>query len=152
GANGPLAEAIKKMREVEKRLSQPDTGEETRKRQGEIVKDLDNLIQQIKNAQGQGQGKGQRMSRRVQQAGKPGDQQGQPGSPSNTGSGVGPQKPQKPLTAKAIVGDKNEWGHLPPELREEMMNVFKEQPLPKRERQISRYYESVSKKSLPPKE
>ena len=35
-------------------------------------------------------------------------------------------KPAKPTNAAALVGDKNTWGHLPPELRDEMDNVFNE--------------------------
>ena len=44
------------MREVEERLGKPDTGEETRKRQAEIVKNLDQLIEQMKNAPSQASG------------------------------------------------------------------------------------------------
>ena len=37
------------MREVEERLGKPDTGEETRKKQTEIVKNLEQLIEQMRN-------------------------------------------------------------------------------------------------------
>ncbi len=143
--NSPLAQAVKKMREVEERLGQPDTGEETRKKQSEIVKDLDTLIAQAKKA-GQAKGKmrpGQRMKGQGQQ---PGDQQGE--QPGANAQGVGASKPQKPNNTPALVGDKDTWGNLPPSLREEMENVFRAEALPKREKQIGKYYESVSKKSL----
>src|SRR4051794_25679560 len=54
--SGPLGEVIKEMRDVEERLGKPDTGEETRKKQTEIVKNLESLIEQLKNAPSQSQG------------------------------------------------------------------------------------------------
>ena len=38
------------MRDVEQRLGQPDTGEETRKKQGEIVQDLESILKQLRNS------------------------------------------------------------------------------------------------------
>jgi len=140
--SGKLGEAIKKMREVEERLKKPDTGEETRKKQGEIVQDLDTLLKQLRQAQGQGKG---RMMRGVQQAGN-NPQPGQPGNQGNTAKGVGPMPPAKPTTTHALVGDKNEWGHLPPELRTEMENVSKEDGLPSRKDLIEKYYLTLSRK------
>lgn len=141
-----LGQAVKKMREVETKLGETDTGEETRKKQGEIVKDLDTLIAQAKKM-GQG-GKG-KPGRRVQQAGPPGGPpDGQPGSQGDTARGAGPMKTVTAKNAAAQVGDKNTWGNLPAMLRDEMENVFRAEPLPKKMRLIGRYYESVSKKSL----
>jgi len=140
-----LGQAVKKMREVETKLGETDTGEETRKKQGEIIKDLDTLIAQAKKA-GQGGGK---PGRKIRQAGPPNGQQGnQPGSQGNTAQGAGPMKTITPKNAAAQVGDKNTWGNLPAMLRDEMDNVFRAEALPAKVRQISRYYEAVSKKSL----
>lgn len=144
--DSPLGQAVKKMREVEKRLSRTDTGEETRKKQSEIVKDLDQMIAQARR---QAQMQGQRQGRPTRQQGQQkGQQQGQnqPGA-NPDGGGVGHLATKKPTSAKAAVGSKDAWGHLPPELREEMTNVFREEPLPGREKMIGRYYESVTKKS-----
>ncbi len=47
---GPLSEVVKQMREVERRLSQPDTGEETRKKQEQIVKKIETLIEQARSS------------------------------------------------------------------------------------------------------
>src|SRR5262249_30818763 len=57
--SGPLGQVIKEMREVEQRLGKPDTGEETRKKQQEIVKNLDSLIQQMRKSQSQSKSKRQ---------------------------------------------------------------------------------------------
>jgi hypothetical protein len=141
-SSGPLGQAVKKMREVEQRLGQDDTGDETREKQKEIVKDLDQLIAQAKQAGGSGSG---RRVRVTQQAGsQPGNGSGQSGS---TGTGVGPSLPKKPTAKSVLAENKDEWGHLPPELRGEMENVFKEDALPARKTLIDRYYISVTRKS-----
>jgi hypothetical protein len=144
--SGPLADAIKQMREVEKRLSKPDTGEETRNKQGEIVKKLTTILEQLRNAQGQGQGQGR--IRQVTQAGQPqGNRQGREGANPNA-NGVGPSKALRPNVKTVLANDKNTWGNLPPSMREEMSNVSKEEPLSKKAKLIERYYITVSKKAL----
>lgn len=144
--SGPLSQIIKEMRDVEQRLGKPDTGEDTRKKQEEIVKNIDKIIEEIKNSAAQGQGRIVRI-REVRQAGqKKGGSQGQQGAQGKNAKGAPPMKPAKPPTQSVVAVDKNEWGHLPPELREVMNNVFKEEPLPERVDLIKRYYLSVSKK------
>jgi hypothetical protein len=144
-ASGPLGQVIKEMREVEQRLGKPDTGEETRKKQTEIVKNLDQLIEQLRSSSAQS--KGQKKTRLVNMPGqqpgsKPGQQPGaNPGGAPNT-------KPSKPESKHAFAGGKDEWGHLPPELRQEIDNIAREVMLPSKEELIRLYYLSVSKKSL----
>jgi hypothetical protein len=144
--SGPLSDVIKQMRDVEQRLSKPDTGEETRQKQEQIVRKLDQVIEQLRNSAGQ---QGKARIRTVEQAGnKPGGQQGGPGAQGNTGRGVGAMKPANPPKHSVLAGDKSAWGHLPEQLRQEVDNVFnKEMPLPERVEWISRYYLSVNKKS-----
>lgn len=143
--NSPLAKVIKEMRDVEQRLGKPDTGEETRKKQAEIVKNLETLIEQLKKSSSQSQGKTKKMLGM-----KPGSQ---PASKSdqNQGAmakGVGKSMPEKPTSKRSLAGGKDEWGHLPEALRMEMENVFKEEGLPKKVELIRRYYLSLSKKML----
>ena len=139
--NGPMGDLIKQMREVEQRLGQPDTGEETRKKQTEIVKKLDSVIEQMRLVRTQSQ-----MMRMMRQGQRPG-QQGQQAN-NDPQQGVGLQKPAMPRPKSVVALDKNPWGHLPPDLRAEMDNVFKEEGLPVKLDLIKRYYLSVSKKSL----
>lgn len=139
--SGPLSEVIKEMRDVEKRLGKPDTGEETRRKQTQIVKRLETLIEQAK-ASGQGRPGRNRPMRPGQQ---PGGLQDQPGA---NGGNAPFTKAQKPTDRRSLAGGKVPWGHLPPEMRQEMDNVFKEDPLPSREELIRRYYLSVSQKNL----
>ena len=138
---GPLGDLVKQMREVEQRLSKPDTGEQTRQKQTEIVKRLDTMIEQMRKSQSQSQ-----AMRMMRQGNKP----GQPGQDSTgaLANGPPPMRPEKPKPKSVVALDKNPWGHLPPELRAEMDNVFKEEVLPSKEDLVKRYYLSVSKKSL----
>jgi hypothetical protein len=150
--DSPLGQAIKKMEEARQRLSKQDTGAETRKTQGEVVKQLDQILEQMRKAQAQRQQeRQQKLSMRTRQAGqKPGQQQqGQQqedGQQGNNAQGVGPQAPKKPTVSDVLVGAKDTWGDLPPHLREEMENVFREEMLPAKRDLIIRYYSSVARK------
>lgn len=143
--SGPLSEIIKEMRDVEQRLGKTDTGDETRKKQEQIVKQLEQVIQQMRQS---GSSSGKKKMVLVKQAGqKPGDQQ--PGQqPGTTGGNAPHNKPEKPDLKRSLFGSKDEWGHLPDQLRQEMDNIFKEEALPSRENLIKRYYLSLTKKTL----
>jgi len=140
---GPLSDVIKQMRDVEKKLGDAETGEETRKEQIQIVKKLETLIEQMRSMSQQ-----QKMQKGL--AMKPGQKPGQqPGDQPGTTGGNGPMtKPLKPETKRSLLAGKDSWGHLPPEMRQEMENVFKEEPLPAYEELVRNYYLSVSKKRL----
>ena len=141
--NGPLDQVIKEMRDVEERLGQPDTGEDTRKKQAEIVKNLDTLIEQMNQSRSQSQA--MRMLRQGQKPGQPQPGQGQQqGAMAN---GPPPTRPSMPNGKAPVALDKDAWGHLPEQLREEMGNVFKEGPLPSAVDLIRQYYLSLNKKS-----
>jgi hypothetical protein len=142
-ASGPMGKIVKEMRDIEERLGKPDTGGDTQGKQKEIVKQLETLIEQIRQSSSQG-GKGMKE---IRQAGnKPGDQPGdQPGA---NAVGAPLSKPAKPTDKHVLAGGKDAWGHLPPELRQEIDNLFKEDSLPAREELIRRYYLSVSRKKL----
>ena len=144
--SGPVSDVVKQMREIEKRLSQPDTGEETQQKQKQIVKRLQTLIEQARQS---GSSSSKQMKiRQVRQAGqKPGGAQGGEQASNNPG-GAPLTKPSKPTNQRSAATGKDIWGHLPPELRQEMENSFKEEALPDRIELIKRYYLSVSKNKL----
>ncbi len=144
--SGPLAQVIKEMRDVEERLGQPDTGEATRKKQAEIVKNLDTIIDQLRSTSSNSKSKSMRTAMQAGQ--KSGSQ---PGTTPGSNGGQAPNaKPAKPSGKQGLADgrSKDEWGHLPAELREEMANVFKEEYLTSKFELIKRYYQSVSQKSL----
>jgi hypothetical protein len=142
--SGPLSQVIKEMREVEQRLGKTDTGEETRKRQTEIVRNIDQLIEQLRNSSSQSRGK---QIRTVSEAGqKPGSNPGQ--TPGANAGGAPNTKPAKPESKHAKVGSKDEWGHLPPELQQERAIAGDEEMLAAKQELIRLYFLSVSKKKL----
>jgi hypothetical protein len=141
---GAVGEIIKEMREVEQRLGKPDSSEETRSKQKQIVKRIETLIEQVKKSESSA-GRLMRRQRR-QQGQKPGDQDGdQQGALAR---GAGPMKPAKPTEQHSNAGGKDIWGHLPAELRSVMENSFKEQSLATQAELISRYFLSVGKGKL----
>jgi hypothetical protein len=141
--SGPLGQIIKEMRDVEQRLGKPETGEDTQAKQRRIVKQIDTLIEQMR----QSTSSGMMALRRVRQQGqKPGNEPGQ--TAGANARGAPPMKPAKPLDRHALAGGKDIWGHLPAELRQEMDNVFKEDALPTKQDLIRRYYLSVAKQKL----
>jgi hypothetical protein len=140
--SGPIGEIIKEMRDVEKRLAKPDTGDDTQDKEKQIVRRIDTLIEQVRQS---GSSAGRLMMRR-----RPGQQPGQqPGDETGAlARGAPPMKPAKPTTQHSTAGGKDIWGHLPAELRQVMENSFKEAALDSKEEMISRYFLSVGKGKL----
>jgi hypothetical protein len=141
---GAMSEVIKEMRDVEQRLGQTDTGEETRQKQKRIVQKLETLIEQMRSTQSQSKSKQRQVAMRKGQ--QPGQNPGQ--DPGANAAGAPRSKPERPTGKSVLAGNKDEWGHLPPELRQELLNVFKEEALPSREELVRLYYLAVSKKRL----
>jgi hypothetical protein len=142
--SGPIGEMIKEMRDVEQRLGKPDPSEDTQKKQKQIVKRIETLIEQARQS---GSGPGSLAIRRVRQ---PGQQPGQqPGDQTGAlARGAPPMKPAKPTSQHSTASGKDIWGHLPPELRQIMDNSFKEIALDSKSELISRYFFSVGKGKL----
>jgi hypothetical protein len=141
---GPLSEAMKKMREVEKRLAELDTGEQTREQQQQIVQEFDELLRRIRQIQQQQQ----RQQQQTEMAGQqPQQQPGQnpSGESNNEQTGSPPQTPEQ---NPALVNAKDTWGHLQDSLRDVMGNVSRMMPLDGKRDLIERYFLSVAKKSV----
>lgn len=142
---GPLDEVIKKMRDVEKRLGRPDTGEKTREEQQQIVSELDKYIERLRQQRQNSQSRQQRVAG----GNSPGQNNGDPGN--NPGRGDNrtiPPKPPKQKPRGPVIANKDIIMQLPDVLREEMNNVFKEEPLPEKFDMVRRYYDAVAKKAL----
>ena len=99
------------MGEIEKRLGKPDTGDETQSKQKQIVKRIETLIEQARQA---GSSSSSQMKiRQVRQAGqKPGGNQ--PGQEAGANAGVAPlSKPSKPKNPRSLAGGKGRLGAPP---------------------------------------
>jgi hypothetical protein len=142
--SGEVGEMIKEMRDVEDKLGKPDPGEATRTQQKKIVKHIDTMIEQAKRS---GSSMGRMMLRQGRQPGqRPGQGQGQ--TAGAQARGTGPSKPLTPTGKHSTAGGKDIWGHLPPELRQEIENQISEEPLSTKREMIDRYYISINKGKL----
>ena len=139
---GPAGEIIKEMRDIEQKLSKPDTGEATREEQKKVVKQIETLIEEARRT---GQSSMRRMVMR--QVRQPGQQRGQQqGSTDGAmAQGAPASKPSRPTSKHSNAGGKDVWGHLPPEMRAEIENMINELPLSTKQELIDRYYLSVGK-------
>jgi hypothetical protein len=140
---GQVGEMIKEMRDVEEKLGKPDTGEGTRGQQKKIVKHIETMIQEAKRS---GSSMSKMLVRRVR---RPGNQPGQEGqTPGAMARGASATKPLQPTGKHSTASGKDIWGHLPPELRQEIDNQSHEEPLSIKKELIDRYYLSVGKGKL----
>lgn len=147
--SGPLGDVVKQMREVEKRLAEPDTGEATRQKQTTIVKNLDTVLEQLRQSSSQSKS----QLRKSKKPGQPKPGEPKPGTGTGTlAGGPPPSKPAKPTTKSILAGGKDAWGHLEEALRDEMANAASEEALPSREELIKLYYIALSKKATPREE
>ena len=111
------------MRDVEQRLGKPDPSEDTQKKQKQIVKRIETMIEQAKqsgSSGGQAGRCGAFASRASSRVSSPAIR------PGALARGAPPMKPAKPTSQHSTAGGKDIWGHLPAELREMMENSFKE--------------------------
>ena len=173
-----LDDAVTTMREVSHRLGQLNLSDDTEEKQAGIVTSIDALIEKLKNLpppsssnSSEDSDQDQSDSDATSKGQKKGPQskpqqvpQQQAGADSTTGSSP------KPQTGKA--GDSTEqnlrqareraaalarrralidevWGHLPPAMRERLLNVGSDKLLPKYEDQIRRYYEALAEPDKP---
>jgi hypothetical protein len=173
-----LDEAVATMREVSQRLDKLNLSDDTEELQAGIVTNIDALIEKLKNlpppsssssseksdqdqsdsdATSQGQKKGSQS--KPQQA-----PQQQNGADSTTGSAAKPQTGKTGESTEQNLRQAREraaalarrralvdeiWGHLPPAMRERLLNVGSEKLLPKYEDQIRRYYEALAEPDKP---
>ena len=173
----------KGMRSASEKLDGKQTGDETTNLQEQVIRDLDELIKQLQNPppnSGGGGGGGGRSSksggggdRRQQQAGgRGGKGQPQGGTPKQQAQGNGSEQggkdrkdaegseertdAERKAAAEAARKKKLEidvWGHLPPHLRDQLLNTYGERMLPKYEQLVKQFYEALSeqKTSVPPR-
>ncbi len=94
---------IKEMREVEQRLGKPDPSEDTQKKQKQIVKRIETLIEQVKQSGRRPEAWlcGECVSQGQQQGQEDGDQTGA------QARGAPPMKPAKPTSQHSTAGGKD---------------------------------------------
>ena len=156
-----LERAIEGMRTAQKRISGADTSPETQQIQGQVVKDLEELLALLKKQQQSGQGSGQQNPN--QRNSKNQRQQSQKGrgapqdadSQSRRGDEKSNDSEERSDPARARAADdarraamiKDVWGHLPPHLRQAIRNALRDNYLPKYDDLVKKYYEALAEKN-----
>ena len=167
-----LERAIKGMRQAQKRISAADTSGETQKIQQQVVKDLQDILALLKKQQQRQkrQSQNQKQDQNQSQSERQKMQQDQT-DPQNSGSKKNPDKSGDPRDGRRNDGKsadsqertdparaaaekarraqmvKDVWGHLPPHVREAMLNSVSEKYLPKYEELVKKYYETLAQKT-----
>ncbi len=166
-----LNQAVEKMRKAREQLEKQDVGESTTGLQEEAIRDLEKLLELARqqNRQPQG-GSGQPQP---QQDRQPQQQPGQQPDQSQDGSGQTPKpnesdgQPGKSGNENAEDSDESireaekreaaelqarresmvdeAWGHLPPRLRERILNINSDKYLSRYAPEIRRYFEALAK-------
>jgi hypothetical protein len=138
---GPLLELAKRMETIERLIDRTETGEDTQRRQEEVVATLDRLIELMREQEQQGGGGGGGGG--GQGNGPPSGNQ-QPGGPANRSQLPGGDSRMGPLTEGPQEPTVEEWGSLREMEREEAIQFLRER-FPSRYREIiERYYRAVS--------
>jgi len=163
----PLARIGQQMRDVEQSIARRQADQETRRRQTQIVRDIDDLIRQAQqqkknnhnNSGGRssagstsGSGQNQPQPARRPEVAQPQSRTGEGNSAANNAARdsekkVRDQQLQKPDMAAMREILKGVWGQLPERQREQMLQSYEEQFLPKYEQMIADYFRSLSEEN-----
>ena len=165
-----LDETVASMREVSRRLEKLNLSDDTAQLQTGIVSNIDALIEKLRKlpppSSSQNSDKDQSDSDSASQGQKPEPKHGpqqtpenQQGADSSSGSAPQPQTGKSGESTEQNLRQAREraaalarrralidevWGHLPPAMRERLLNVGSEKLLPKYEDLIRRYYEALA--------
>lgn len=160
-ADDPFESAIQGMRSAKEKMAGRDTGKSTRDIQKKVIEDLEKLIEQAKNQKPPPQSSSGNPDKKPQgnPDQKPMPQSGdKPEDKPNAGEG-GETKPDKARDssdenrmnrereaelARRRDVIKDVWGHLPPALRQKLLNIAGEKSVPKYDELIRRYFESLA--------
>jgi|GEM_PF-1160702 len=167
-----LESAIEGMRSAQKRISAADTSRDTQKIQDQVVKDLEDVLAMLKKQQSRrrGQSQNQKRDQDQQQSDRQKMQKDQT-DPQNSGTKKSQEKNGDPRDGRRNDGKsadsqertdaarvieekarraqmiKDVWGHLPPHVREAMLNSVSEKYLPKYEELVKKYYEALAEQN-----
>jgi hypothetical protein len=144
------------LREAESRLTHKDPGDATQEVQRDVVKDLNELIEQTKRRQQQQQQSSSSASsqqQKSQQARGRGRQnqsaarrpQPSPTSQTQKGTTRGGTSPRGEMSKIADLY-KDIWGHLPETMRQEMNQYSREQFMEKYNELLKQYYATIAEK------
>jgi hypothetical protein len=153
--SNPLVEIAAAMRQSEGLIARNDSGPQTQGLQRKIVSDLERLIQQARSrcqASSPSPEQKQPVASRqpVQQppepgkSPKPGQSQTSPARDSNATAGRGEVQRLNRDVSRSILQQTQTWGELPPAAREQMLELWSEEFLPKYQAMIEDYFKRLA--------
>ncbi|MBW3597594.1 MAG: hypothetical protein KY475_10000 [Planctomycetes bacterium] len=153
----PLVRIEQKMRQVQERLAQRDPSGSTQTLQRQIADELAALLEQLRQQQQQNQNQNSSSQQQQQQSSsKSQSEQQKSSSASNQPAGKPAEDSEERLgkvdEERIRPEDLRElfqraWGHLPPQVRQQMQAAAEEQFLPKYELLIEEYYKRLAEET-----
>lgn len=152
-SDNPLAELGRQMREVESRIAQTQSDEETQKLQHRIAAELQKLIKQLqrrkKSSSSSSSNNNQQTAEREQveqpETAGAGRESASDAPAQESTEALQDRQSKKAETAQMDEALKDIWGQLPAHLRQQMEQYAKEELLPKYELQIEEYFRALAK-------
>lgn len=171
GAAGadPLNEVLRELDRIEERLARHDTGEETTSAQQRVIEQIERLLNQPQQPQsGSGSNRPNRNpsssdsqnpnggdSQKNDTAKKSEDEaegtadgsssKPQEGPARDSDESIREQQRRKAELASREQMVRDVWGHLPPVLRQQLLNIGTQKYLPRYERSVRKYFERLAK-------
>jgi len=152
----PIAKVTEEMRAAQELMRRTRRDEALRPKQEEIVRQLDDLIKQIKQRQQQQQSSSSssqqqqpqaQARQQVKQPGQPGQSPATQDAPARDSSDeLRRRDPSKVDMAKMQEMLKDIWGQLPPRIREQMLQSGAEKFLPEYELLIEQYFKTLAER------
>ncbi|HEY4309883.1 MAG TPA: hypothetical protein VGN12_10565 [Pirellulales bacterium] len=153
----PLARLRQQMRDVEGKIAQRRADRDTLDRQTQIVKSIDDLIRQAQNQRQSGgqssqsgsTGKGAQQTTKRRESLQPHRRTGESSDMSDAPARQSTKKTREQQAEKPDMANmrdllKGVWGQLPERQREQMIQSYEEQFLPKYEQMIADYFRSLA--------
>ncbi len=168
--DNPLASISRQMQQVQRLLASRQLDRQTQQMQQEIVRRLEKLLQQARRSSSSSGGAGQRQQQTASRAssqrnqvrlpagsqpagghsrGKPQGEQAarRPNPQAEQTQEKGPRTPKPKEKESNLVQDliKRIWGHLPPRMRQQMLQSASDRFLPQYQLEIEEYFKRVSR-------
>jgi hypothetical protein len=151
----PLSRISRQMRDVQRRLSSVQAGDDTQHRQQQISDELAKLIERLKKTSQSSQKPGNSslpssQRSKVAQAGQKGANSRQSDKPARDSSNQ-TRRDEVTKADPAAIRErmKEAWGNLPQRIREQMMQTSVDDFLPKYELLIEKYFQRLSEEETP---
>lgn len=153
----PIEPIIKEMERAGKLIEKQDGGKEVQQVQKQVVEDLEKLIRLVEQAPKTSMRlQNQNNQQQQEQQQKRQDREGMQKQNNENQLSQGParQSTDRQNEGQATPGNLNDksnyakdaWGHLPPAMRQQLLNIYTEKFLPQYEDQVRRYYEALAEK------